>query len=219
MKDGLVGIELDGLWLRVHPFGAASGHLTLQRFIRSCRELHSLNLPIIIEKAGSIGLALLAFGAVSGIESGVSSGEKFDISRLVRPVSDQKAAFAAHARVYLPGLGVFLDRAAADMFFANRSFKASYGCHNTACCRRGTPDTISEPRRYFVFTRMEEVGALSQVPQQLRPNQYLETMLRPATDRLGRVVQAELPTALQSRLEKERRKLDGWRHTLGELSA
>jgi hypothetical protein len=217
LKTGLQGLEVDGLWLRIHPFGAASGHLTLQRFIQSCRDLHALNLPLIVEKAGSIGLPLLAFGAVSGIESGVSSGDKFDFSRLSRPPQDNKG-FAAHARVYIPGLGVLLDRDTAIAFLGNRSLKASFGCQNTACCRRGTQDTLADPRRHFVFTRMEEVGAISQVPPQLRPTQYLDSVLRPATDRLGRVLQSALPDKVKIRLEKERRKLDGWRHTLGEIS-
>jgi hypothetical protein len=218
IKAGLQGVEIDGLWLRVHPFGAASGHITLQRFIRSCRDLHSLGLPLVVEKAGSIGLPLLAFGAVSGIECGVSSGDKFDFGRLNRARDHQKKAFAPHARVYLPGLGIFLDRETATAFFANRSLKASFGCQNTSCCRRGSQDTVSDPRRHFVFTRMEEIGAIGQVPAQLRPNQYLDTVLRPATDRLGRVLQSSLSDELKGRLERERRKLDGWRHTLGEIS-
>jgi hypothetical protein len=218
LKAGIQTAEVDGLWLRVHPFGASSGHITLQRFIQSCQDLHSLRLPLIVEKAGSIGVALLAFGAVSGIESGVSSGDKFDFSRLNRP-PDTKKNFAAHARVYMPGLGIFLDRETARAFFAIRTLKASFGCQNTACCRRGAVDTINDPRRHFVFTRMEEVGAISQVPPQLCPNQYLDNTLRPATDRLGRVLQATgVSDEIKSRLERERHKLDGWRHTLGEIS-
>ena len=218
LKDSLAGLDVDGLWLRVHPFGASSGHVTLQRFIHACRDLHGLGFPLIVEKAGSIGLALLAFGAVSGIETGVSSGDKFDFARLKKVRDDKKKNFAPHARVYIPGLGIFLDRETAADFFANRTLKASFGCQNTACCRRGSQDTVSDPRRHFIFTRMEEVGAINQVPPQLRPNQYLETLLRPATDRLGRVLQSNLNNELKMRLEKERRKLDGWRDTLGEIS-
>jgi hypothetical protein len=218
IKARLTDLDVDGLWLRVHPFGASSGHVTLHRFIDACRDLHSLGYPLIVEKAGSIGLALLAFGAVSGLESGVSSGDKFDFARLSKPRDTSKKPFAPHARVYIPGLGIFLDRDTASAFFANRSLKASFGCQNAACCRRGSQDTISDPRRHFVFTRMEEVGAINQVPSALRPNQYLDTVLRPATDRLGRVLQSSLGEEIKVRLEKERQKLDGWRHTLGEIS-
>jgi hypothetical protein len=218
LKAGLQELDLDGLWLRIHPFGAASGHITLQRFLRACQDLHSLNLPLIVEKAGSIGLPLLAFGAVSGIETGVSSGDKFDFGRLAKQPTVGKTGFAPHARVYIPELGVFLERDVASVFFSNRSHKATYGCHNSACCRRGSTDTLIDPRRHFVITRMEEVGAISQVPAALRSTQYLETMLRPATDRLGRVIQSNIPEQIKIRLEKERRRLDGWRHTLGKIS-
>ena len=217
LKAQLQGVEVDGLWLRIHPFGADSGHVTLQRYIQACRDLHGLDLPLVAEKAGSIGLALLAYGAVGGLESGVSSGDKFDFGRLSRPPREGQKGFAAHARVYVPGLGVFLERDAARSFFENRTLRAHFGCQNQACCRRGPRDTIRDPRRHFVFTRMEEVGAISQVPPQLRPNQYLDTVLRPATDRLGRPMQAELSTEIRGRLERERRKLDGWRE-LGEMS-
>jgi hypothetical protein len=217
-KAALQTADIDGLWLCIHPFGASSGHITLQRYITSCQDLHSLRLPLVAEKVGSIGLPLLAFGAVSGIESGISSGDKFDFARLNRPLNDKAKNFAAHARVYLPGLGVFLDREAATTFFANRNLKAGFSCQNTACCRRGTVDTLGDPRRHFVFTRMEEVGTISQVPPQLRPSQYLDNVLRPATDRLGRVLQSALNDDIKGRLERERRKLDGWRHTLGEMS-
>jgi hypothetical protein len=218
LKTALQTVDIEGLWLRIHPFGASSGHITLQRYIISCQDLHSLRLPLVAEKVGTIGLPLLAFGAISGIESGISSGDKFDFARLTRPPNDKAKNFAPHARVYLPGLGVFLDRDAATTFFANRNLKAAFGCQNTSCCRRGTADTLGDPRRHFVFTRMEEVGAISQVPPQLRPNQYLDHVLRPATDRLGRVLQSTLNNEVKGRLERERRKLDGWRHTLGEIS-
>jgi len=55
------------------PFGNNSGHVSLFRYIQSCRELVSLDLPIVAERTGTIGLALVAFGAVSGLESGVTS--------------------------------------------------------------------------------------------------------------------------------------------------
>jgi hypothetical protein len=216
-KAQLQGVEIDGIWLRVHPFGSGSGHVTVQRYIQGCRDLHGLSLPLVAEKTGSIGLPLLAFGAVGGLESGVSSGEKFDFGRLSRPPKPGSRGFAPQARVYVPGLGVFLDRDTARAFFDIRTLRANFGC-TAACCRRGAKDTIADPRRHFVYTRMDEVGAIGQVPVQLRPQQYLDTMLRPATDRLGRALQADLADGIRTRLEKERRKLDGWRHTLGEMS-
>ena len=37
LKQAIESEDLDGLWLRVHPFGASSGHLTLQRTCRPAR--------------------------------------------------------------------------------------------------------------------------------------------------------------------------------------
>lgn len=114
-RGALQGMRIDAIWLRIHPFGSDSGHLTLQRYIVSCRDLHGLSLPLVAERTGNVGLALLAFGAVGGIESGVSSGEKFDFSRLTRKYARQQA-FAPHGRVYIPTLGVFLPRARQAVF-------------------------------------------------------------------------------------------------------
>jgi hypothetical protein len=217
LKSSFDGLRVDGVWLRVHPFGSHSGHLTLQRYIAACRDLHSLSLPIVAERTGSIGLPLLAFGAVGGVESGVSSGERFDFSRLTHKRSSS-GGFAPHQRVYFASLGIFLTRERAEAFLQNRTARASFACADTACCRRGAADMTADPRRHFVFTRMAEVGTIGGVPPSLRAGAYLDKILRPATDRLGRALQLPLEVATRDKLEADRRKLDGWRHTLGEMA-
>lgn len=47
---------------------------------------------------------------------------------------------------------------------------------------------------------------------------YLERILRPETDKLGRVAQADIPGVVKKKVESEQRKMSGWRNTLGELS-
>jgi hypothetical protein len=217
LRSAFNGLRLDAIWLRVHPFGSHSGHLTLRRYILACRDLHDLSLPLVAERTRNIGLALLAFGAVSGIESGVSIGEKFDFSRLTRKRSSA-SGFAPQPRVYFPTLGIFPTRERAEAFLQNRTLRASYACTNTACCRRGAPDMIRDPRRHFVSARMEEVGSLGRVPPDLRPGAYLDRLLRPATDKLGRALQVQMDHATRERLERDRRRLDGWRYTLGEMA-
>ena len=217
LKSAFEGLPIDALWLRVHPFGSHAGHLTLQRYIAACRDLHSVSFPLVAEKTGSIGLALLAFGGVGGIETGVSSGEKFDFNRLSRARSG-KGGFAPHQRVYFPTLGIFLPRDRAEKFLENRSLRASFGCCDTACCRRGAADMVRDPRRHFVYTRMEEVKSLARVPPDLRAGAYLDRILRPVTDKLGRAIQADLDDATRQRFEEDRRRLDGWRYTLGEMA-
>lgn len=205
------------IWLRIHPFGGHSGHVTLESYIRSARDLQELGAPLVGEKVGAVGTALVAFGAIGGLDVGISSGEKFDYKRLLKKPAGGKG-FAPHRGVLLGGLSMSLDTKMAKTFFENKNLRAQYGCHNTDCCRGGVPDTLKEPRRHFMLTKLAEMSQLGAAPFQDRPTLYLERMLRPATDRLNRVTQADIPTVVKRKVESEQRKLSGWRNTLGELS-
>jgi hypothetical protein len=216
LKPFLARLPVDAIWLRVHPFGSNSGPSALRGYIEACRDLHDLGLPLVAERSGTVGLALMAFGAVGGIENGVTIGEKFDASRLIHPPQGGKS-FSPPARVYVPDLGLFLTRTQAKDLFQTPRMKM-FACRDTDCCRNGAQDMIREPRRHFVIQRMGEVGRLSQVAEAARANVYLEEMLRPATDRLPRVLQAKLDRDTVKKLENERRKLGRWRETLGHLA-
>jgi hypothetical protein len=215
IRNALEELPLDAVRLRIHPFGNGSGHVSLLRYIQSSRDLVSLGLPIIAERAGNIGLALLAFGAVSGLESGVTFGDKFDIGVLRR--ERIQSGFVA-PRVYLSDLGLFVPKAAARGMFKDHRLRGLLVCHDSACCARAE-DMVSQSRRHFVFSRMAEVTALNRPPAQQRPMEYLERMLRPATDRMARVLQLEIHDAtLRTKFENEQSKQAGWRFTLGELA-
>lgn len=207
----------DALWLRIHPFGGHSGHVTLESYIRSARDMQQMGVPLVGEKVGSVGNALIAFGALGGLDLGISSGEKFDYNRLLKKSTGGKG-FAPHRGVLINGLGVTLGSKTAGALFENRTVRAQYGCHDTSCCRNGYTDTLKDPRRHFVLSRLTEVSQLGTVPYQDRPSAYLEKFLRPATDRLGRVAQMDIPRAIKKKVDSEQRKLSGWRNTLGELS-
>ena len=218
LKQALISrAHVDELWLRVHPFGGHSGHVTLARYIQAARDLHDLPFAVIGEKVGTLGLALLAFGAVSGIEVGVSSGESFNVGRLAKR-SAAKKGFAPHRGIYMSTLGLQLNRYEASKLFENRSLKASHTCQNPKCCREGSIDMLSNPRRHFVISRMSEVSGISSQPPTVRPTEFLEQHLRPATDRLVRAINADIPKTLKKKLERERGRLEGWRNTLGEMS-
>ncbi len=218
LKASLAGLPIDALWLRIHPFGSESGDTTLRRYISACQDFHGLNRPLVAEKTGVLGLALLAFGAVAGLESGISSGDKFDFLRLNR-IKAVTGSFKKAARIYLPDLGLFLTRQQATEFFQHRGLR-QFGCRDTACCRHGIDSMIgSNSRRHFAYTRMNEVARLSRVTPSLRPDDYLDQILRPATDHIGRVLMNDkLSDSIAATLKNKRRRLDGWRDTLGELS-
>jgi hypothetical protein len=204
-------------WLRIHPFGGHSGHVTLENYITSARDMQELGAPLVGEKVGAVGTALLAFGALGGLDLGISSGEKFDYLRLLKKPTAKKG-FAPHRGIFLGALGVSLVPKMASAFFENRNLKAQYACHDTNCCRGGVTDMLKEPRRHFLLSKLAEISQIGVVPFQDRPSVYLERLLRPATDKLSRVAQADIPNVLKIKVEQEQRKMSGWRNTLGELA-
>ncbi len=207
----LTDLPIDSIWLRVHPFGTStSGPVVLRGYIAACQDLHQLGIPLVAEKTGTVGIALMAFGAVGGIESGITSGESFDMGRLMRVPKKEKKPFATSPRVYLPELGAFLDVKQAREFFDIRGMKTSFGCRER-CCPRGLQDMLGDPRKHFVMTRSREVGRISSVPVPLRRQIYMEEILRPATDL---ALQASRVYPI---LDVPRRRVESWRGTLGAV--
>jgi len=203
----LAGLPIDAVWLRLHPFGTATaGPLALRRYLETCRALHSLGLPLVAEHSGTVGVALLAFGAVGGIESGITLGEQVDLTTMLRPPKPDAKPFTPAPRVYLHSIGAFVDVDAAVSLFDARGMKTLHGCRNTQCCPRGWLDMRLDPRRHFIGHRAREVAHLSGMPESLRAGQYLENFLRPASDRAVRSAEVAFRRAV------------GWIHGAG-LSA
>ncbi|MCC6226363.1 MAG: hypothetical protein IT195_08160 [Microthrixaceae bacterium] len=207
----LADLPIDAIWLRLHPFGTTtSGPVALRNYMDVCRALHAVGVPVVGEYTGTVGLPLLAFGAVGGITSGLTLGERFSLDRVTKKSSG--SGFAPPPRVYLQSLGVFVSRDEARQLFEQRGMRSAHACTDAACCRRGAVDMIDNPRRHFVMRRDAEVGKLSRVPPQLRPTVYLDEMLRPASDAAVRAEKV-LPD-----LQRSRRRLDSWRATLGAMA-
>jgi hypothetical protein len=207
----LAKLPIDAVWLRVHPFGTtASGPLALRRYIEGCRDFHALGIPLVAEHTGTIGLALLAFGAVGGIESGITFGERYDVGSLLRPPGNNNP-FSPAPRVYIEKIGAFLSRDQANELFENRQMKALFACKISGCCPRGATDMSADPRRHFILRRMSEVTYYSRPPEPLRAGLYLEEVLRPATDLALRA------TKVAPALDTTRRRLEGWRQALGSM--
>lgn len=210
--EALKTIEIDAIWLRIHPFGTTSaGPIALRGYVEACRDLHRVDVPLVAERSGTIGVALMAFGAVGGIESGITLGERFDARSLTAPRDPNAKPFSPAPRVYLHDIGAFLARSSADSLFQNRQMLAALACRDAACCRRGAIDMIKDPRRHFVLRRVGEVDRVGSAPADERPGIYLESFLRPATDLALRAsrVQPELVPAQQ--------RLESWRFTLGAI--
>ncbi len=83
--EALKSLEIDAVWLRIHPFGTTSaGPIALRGYVEACWDLHRIDVPLVAERSGTIGVALMAFGAVGGIESGITLGDRFDARSLGR---------------------------------------------------------------------------------------------------------------------------------------
>ena len=206
----LRSLPIDGLWLRMHPFGTTkSGPLVLKRYLAICRRLHELGIPLVAEHSGSIGVALLAFGAVGGIESGITFTDTVNLDGLLRAPRPDSTPFARPPRVYLQQLGAFVEPQMAQSLFSKRGMRPAHGCLDPSCCPRGVVDMVAHPREHFLRQRMHEVAELTGMPSTLRPGHYMENFLRPATDRALRVAE------LEPSLAPIRRRLDSWRGTLG----
>lgn len=210
--EALKSIEIDALWLRIHPFGTTSaGPIALRGYVEACWDLHRIGVPVVAERSGTIGVALMAFGAAGGIESGITLGERFDARSLAVPRDPDAKAFSPAPRVYLQDIGAFVQRASAGSLFENRQMVAALACRDAACCRRGTIDMIKDPRRHFVLRRIGEVDRVGSAPAEQRPGVYLEDFLRPATDlalRASRVLPELVPA---------QQRLESWRLTLGAI--
>ena len=197
----------DGLWLAVHPFGTAnSGTVALRRYVELCRALQQTNLPLVGMHTGTVGLTLMALGALGGIESGITDGETFDIDqRLRRPrVRPDGKSMGPVTRVYVPTLQAFLKPKEAEAFFKARGMTGQHVCQRR-CCLRGVQDMVSGRVEHFIESRSSEVNRLSDYPRHRRAEMYLDETLRPASDRAVAASRA-LPS-----MGNVRKRLDTWR--------
>lgn len=205
----LVSSPVHALWLGVHPFGTSSaGPLAMRRYVDFCLELHRCGRPLIGIHTGTVGVLLMALGALSGIESGITDLETFRIDQFGElPISDGSPAIGSTPRIYIQSLGVFMTQKEARAFFGVRGLSSQHACQ-TGCCRRGVEDTYRYRINHFVTNRSEEVRRLSRVPAHLRSKHYLDEFLRPACDKAAAASRA-VPSLVPAR-----ERLDAWRQTM-----
>ena len=219
-RTGIINLlrtaALDGLWLNVVGCGCDSSAAAITRYCDAATDFQSLRVPIIADHAGGLmGLALLGFGAVGGLSHGITLAERFDVSGWLR--RSQSTPFAPKPRVYLPQLDLMLKRVDAERLFecGGARARSALACRNGNCCRRGVDDMTQFPGRHFLYQRAEQVASLGQIPESLRPLQFLEDHVRPASDMAVRVSALDLPADLQTKFVKQTHRLNSLRTTLG----
>jgi hypothetical protein len=206
----------NGLWLNIDGCGSDSSPTAITRYCDAAAEFQALGVPIVADHVGGLmGLSLLAFGGVGGLAHGITLAERFDAGGWHR-LSKGKP-FAPKTRIYFPQLDLMLDRGDAERLFeaGGGRARAALGCRDTNCCRRGVEDMVQAPARHFLYQRTQQVLALGQIPESLRPSQFLEELVRPASDTAVKVSGLELPSDLTRKLQKQMKRLNGLRTTLG----
>ena len=75
---------------------------------------------------------------------------------------------------------------------------------------------LENPGRHFLYQRIKQIGGLSQVPEQLRPQRFLDTHLRPATDKAVAATRIDWEdAAMVKKMQENRKRLDALRVALG----
>ena len=219
--DVLRTLPITELWLKVDGFGAAASPTAARTYIAAAAEFHELGIPIVADQVGGVvGLSLLAFGAVGGIAHGITLGERFDASPWRRPAPENSPSFGLHRRVYVPAIDAMLKpKEAQALIEISARTRSLFACNDSRCCPRAR-DMIEKPGRHFLSQRIKEVTGLSQIPERLRPQRFLDQHLRAATDKALTAATINwgdepMAAAMAKKMQDNRKRLDNLRIALG----
>jgi hypothetical protein len=74
---------------------------------------------------------------------------------------------------------------------------------------------LRAPARHFLYQRTQQVAGLGQIPESIRPTEFLEEHLRPASDAALVATKLALPDDLKQKADKQAKRLNDLRTTLG----
>lgn len=76
---------------------------------------------------------------------------------------------------------------------------------------------LENPGRHFLHQRMREVSGLGRIPEQLRPQRFLDQHLRPTTDKAVAAATINWEDgAMAKKMQDNRKRLDALRIALGQ---
>jgi hypothetical protein len=164
---------IDAVSLRLHGFGVRkAGTAAVRKYISIARSLHALAVPILAEKTGTLGLGLMAAGAVGAIESGITFGDTCDLGSCLQ--ASGRSGFSLNSRVYLHRTGGFVSVDVAETLFKKSQLRNWHVCQEHCC--NGTAGMLEDPKRHFVYHRRREIADLAAVPPELRYDWYLKDL-------------------------------------------
>lgn len=212
---------IDALWLRIENFGSGETGDKTVAYIEAAREFHALGVPVIADHAGGLsGLGLLAFGAVGGLAHGITMLERFKAGSWRKPRKELPQGGGPVTRVYVPRLDLHLKRAEAVAFLKSSTrTMGRFGCRETHCCPGGIDGTLDNPTRHFVHQRSNQIAELSDLPQSMRPTEYLERSVRPiAGDVSAAFGLGAITDDLKGKLEKKMKSMGRFQQAIGHFA-
>lgn len=216
----LEGLPIDALWIKVDGFGMGSTGAAVSSYLDGIADFHSMEIPVVADGVGGLaGLALMAFGGVGGIAHGVTVGESFNAANWRKARGGKP--FGYRKRVYVPPLDLCLQPGEAEILFAQGPrAKTHFACRDTHCCPRGATDMLAHPARHFLMQRTSQIQSLSDVPESLRAQRFVELSLRSTRDKAlvaTRFAWSKDSIDIANRIARQRKRLDMMRITLGNL--
>lgn len=217
--DGLRGVEMDALWLKIENFGADATGEKMRSYIEATEAFHGLGTPLIADHVGGIpSLASLSFGAVGGIAHGIMMFESFKASGWRRPPNGTPRT--PSPRIYLQELDLLMSREHAQMFLDHSTrVRGQHACRDTRCCPRGGRDMIEHPARHYCYTHARQVELIGGTPTAQRVGTFMDKILRPRSDALASSAALNISEPkLKALLEKRHRTMGRFRGVLAHMA-
>ena len=174
--DELRNLPIDRIWLRIASFGAGATGVGISRFIEGAADFHDLGVPLIADYVGGMAsLAVAALGGVSGFACGLEGKQRFDTSDWLRPA--ESGGGGGSKRIFISGLDRSLSIAEMRQLFDHtRTSRSIFGCSDPNCC--GDIDKmLRHPEAHQAVQMGKLVKGLSETPESLRAEQFLENYL------------------------------------------
>lgn len=176
LRNELRNLPIDRVWLRIAGFGAGATGVGISRFVEGSVDFHDLGIPLIADCVGGIAsLAVAAMGGVSGFASGLEGKQRFDASNWLKPSGS--GGGGGSKRIFISGLDRSLSIAEMRQFFdSTRTSRHLFGCSDPTCC--GDVDKMLRyPEAHQAVQTGKLVKSLSETPESLRAEQFLENHL------------------------------------------
>ena len=182
--DSMQRLNVDAIWLVIDRFSKDASFAKFSAYCEAATAFHDLGVPLVADRVGGLpGLALAAFGVVSGIAHGVAQLESFDSASLNRAPDPEQNSGGSPTPVYLGQLGISFKPAQIEVLASSRAVKRSQLFPtDPEICPTGPRDMIQSPKRSFVLQRAKEIHLISKPPSDVRAGEFLEKIVRPMSD-------------------------------------